>query len=126
MTDIVSQISAHCDESGIVCRCRYRILRGAGIEFFVRVGYRILRCRLGEDTEKKKGCDIGNALAADSCEGAGSVDTCTVTALDAVTAFAVPNPGCSSQGSRFFRVRLPGGLSRQADRPAYFGLANVT
>jgi len=40
-----------------------------------------------------KGCDIGYALAASSCEEADSVDACTVTALDATTAFAVPNPG---------------------------------
>ena len=42
---------------------------------------------------KGKGCDIGYALAASSCEGANSVEACTVTALDAITAFAVPNPG---------------------------------
>jgi hypothetical protein len=41
----------------------------------------------------RKGCDFGYALAADSCEGAASVDACTVTALGAITAFAVPNPG---------------------------------
>ncbi len=48
---------------------------------------------------KYKGCDIGYALAISSCEGANSVDACTVTALDAITAFAVPNPNCSSQKS---------------------------
>ena len=41
----------------------------------------------------RKGCDIGYALAVSSCEGVNSVDACTVTALDAITAFAVPNPG---------------------------------
>jgi len=41
----------------------------------------------------RKGCDIGYGLAANSCERVNSVDTCTVTALDAITAFAVPNPG---------------------------------
>jgi len=30
------------------------------------------------------------------------VDACTVTALDAITAFAVPNPADTSQCSRFF------------------------
>jgi hypothetical protein len=40
-----------------------------------------------------KGCDFGYALAANSCEGVTSVDACTVTALEAITAFAVPNPG---------------------------------
>jgi len=56
-------------------------------------------------TEKTgKGCGIGCALAIDSCEGVDSVDTRTVAAPDVITAFAIPNPGCSSQGSRFFRV----------------------
>src|SRR5271167_4607599 len=34
----------------------------------------------------------------------GSVETCTIAAPDAITAFAVPNPGGLSQGCRFFRV----------------------
>jgi len=52
--------------------------------------------------KNSKGCDIGYALAASSCEGANSVDACTVTALDAITAFAVPNPNCSSQSQSVF------------------------
>ena len=75
-----------------------------------------------EENRKGKGCDIGYALAANSCEGALSVDACTVTALDAITAFAVPNPNYSSQSSRFFRVRMPVRLPFQADHSAYFGL----
>ena len=47
----------------------------------------------------------------------------TVTALDAITAFAVPNPNCPSQGRRFFQVWLLFGLPRRADHSAYFGLA---
>ena len=43
--------------------------------------------------ENGKGCDIGYALAASFCEEADSVDACTVTALDVITAFAVPDPG---------------------------------
>ncbi len=43
--------------------------------------------------ENGKGCDFGYALAANSCEGVTGVDACTVTALDAITAFAVPDPG---------------------------------
>jgi hypothetical protein len=42
---------------------------------------------------KGKGCDFGYALADNSRERVPSVDACTVTALDAITAFAVPNPG---------------------------------
>jgi len=53
-----------------------------------------LRIRIGRNG---KGCDIGYAPAADSCERVNNVDTCTVAALDAITAFAVPNPNCSSQ-----------------------------
>jgi hypothetical protein len=74
---------------------------------------------------KGKGCDIGYALAISSCEGANSVEACTVTALDAITAFAVPNPNCSSQSRRFFQVWLLFGLPRRADHSAYFGLAKV-
>jgi len=74
---------------------------------------------------KGKGCDIGLALAISSCEGANSVETCTVTALDAITAFAVPNPNYSSQSGRFFRVWLLVGLPFRADHSAYIGLAKV-
>ena len=63
-------------------------------------------CGVGSN---RKGCDIGYGLAANSCEGVNSVDACTVTALDAITAFAVPNPDGTSQDSRFFRVWCPAG-----------------
>jgi len=49
----------------------------------------------------------------------------TVTALDAITAFAVPNPNCPSQSRRFFQVWLLFGLPRRADHSAYFGSAKV-
>ena len=49
-----------------------------------------------------KGCDIGYAPVISSCEEANSVDTCTVAALDVITAFAVPNPNCSSQSQSVF------------------------
>jgi hypothetical protein len=75
------------------------------------------------EEEGGKGCDIGYALAASSCEGAHNVDACTVTALDAITAFAVPNPNCSSQSRRFFRVRSPSRLPLPADHSVYFRLA---
>jgi hypothetical protein len=52
--------------------------------------------------ENGKGCDIGYVPAACSCERAYSVDPCTVAALDAITAFAVPNPNCSSQKQSVF------------------------
>ena len=64
--------------------------------------------------ENGKGCDIGYALATNSCEGVNDVDACTVAALDAITAFAVPNPNCSSQSQSVFsglvalRVAPPG------------------
>jgi hypothetical protein len=70
-----------------------------------------------------KGCDFGYALAIGSCERAHSVEACTVTALDAITAFAVPNPNYPSQGRRFFQVWLLIGSPRRADHSAYFGLA---
>ncbi len=55
-----------------------------------------------ERQKNSKGCDIGYALAISSGEEANSVDACTVTALDAITAFAVPNPNCSSQNQSVF------------------------
>jgi hypothetical protein len=73
---------------------------------------------------KEKGRDIGYALAIRSCERANSVESCTITALDVITAFAVLTPAESSQTSRIFRVRSPTELPRPADHPAYFGLAN--
>jgi hypothetical protein len=63
---------------------------------------RIIEEEGGKGKGKGKGCDIGYALAASSCEGAHSVDACTVTALDAITAFAVPDPNCSSQNQSVF------------------------
>ena len=51
------------------------------------------------------------------------MEACTVTALDAITAFAVPNPNCSSQSRRFLQVWLLFGLPRRTDHSAYFGLA---
>jgi hypothetical protein len=77
----------------------------------------------GKCRRNRKGCDIGYALATSSCEEANSVDACTVAALDAITAFAVPDPNFSSQISRFFRVWVLSGLPRLADHSAYFGLA---
>ena len=56
----------------------------------------ILRWKIG------KGCDIGYVPAMCSCERANSVDACTVAALDAITAFAVPNPGSCSQSQPVF------------------------
>jgi len=80
----------------------------------------------GNSTERKKGkgCDIGYALAASSCEGARGVEARTVTAFDAITAFAVPNPTCSSQSSRFFRVWRSDKLPCRTNHSAYFGLTN--
>jgi hypothetical protein len=54
------------------------------------------------------------------------VDACTVTALDATTAFAVPNPSYPSQGSRFFQVWKLIELPLRADHPAYFGLGKLS
>jgi len=43
-------------------------------------------------SEKDKGCDIGYALATSSCEGANSVETCTVTAFWCDHRFRGPKP----------------------------------
>jgi hypothetical protein len=52
------------------------------------------------------------------------VDASTVTALDVITAFAVPNPSGPSGGIRFFRVWLLFRLPCRADHPAYFRLGS--
>jgi|ERR1700722_4269755 hypothetical protein len=78
-----------------------------------------------EENKKGKGRDIGYALARSSCEGANRRGVCTITALDAITAFAVPNPNCPSLSSRFFRVWSFLRLPRRTDHPAYFGSANL-
>ena len=51
------------------------------------------------------------------------MDACTVTALDATTAFAVPNPGYTSQSSRFFQVWKFVESPLRTDHSVYFGLA---
>jgi len=43
------------------------------------------------------------------------MDARTVAALDVITAFAVPSPGCSSQGSRF-SFRFGGSMSYLFER----------
>jgi hypothetical protein len=53
-------------------------------------------------SENGKGCDIGYAPAINSCEGANRVDARTIAAHDAITAFADPNPNCSSQNQSVF------------------------
>jgi len=63
--------------------------------------------------QNRKDRDIGYALAIDSCEGVNNVDACTIAVLDAITAFAVPNPGYSSQNWPVFS-----GLAVSAGRPA--------
>ena len=68
--------------------------------------------------ENRKGRDIGYALATRSCEGANSVEACTVTAPDAITAFAVPNPSGTSQRRWIFRVWLSSGSLRQTESPS--------
>jgi hypothetical protein len=56
-----------------------------------------------EEDKNRKGCDIGYGLAASFCEEANSVDPCTVTALDVIAAFAVPNPnGLLAEAVGFF------------------------
>src|SRR5262245_33144331 len=80
---------------------------------------------VGLYTENSKGCDIGYALAASSCEGANSVDACTVTALDAITAFAVPNPNCSSQRQSVFSGLAARPVSLPSESPSLLRISNV-
>ena len=69
-----------------------------------------------------KGCDIGYALAANSCEGVNNVDACTVTALDATTAFAVPDPNLPLAGPvGFFGSGCSLDRSTEPGHSVYFG-----
>jgi len=77
-------------------------------------------------TVNSKGCDIGYALAASSCEGANNVDACTVTALDATTAFAVPYPDLPlAELVGFFGSGCSLDCSTEPGHPVYFGSATV-
>ena len=78
----------------------------------------------GRIEQKGKGCDIGYVLATGSCEKPIAWKHAPSQPLDAITAFAVPNPNCTSQRRRFFQVWLPSGLPRYADHSVYFGPAN--
>ena len=73
----------------------------------------------------EKGCDIGYALAVNSCEEAASVDACTVTALDAITAFAVPNPNCSSQSQSVFSGLVARPVTLSSRSPSLLRIGNV-
>ena len=75
--------------------------------------------------KKLKGCDIGYALAARSCEGAYGVEACTVTALDAITAFAVPNPNCSSQSQSAFSGLVARPVTRASESLSLLRIGNV-
>ena len=75
----------------------------------------------------RKGCDFGYALAADSCEGVNNVEACTVTALGAITAFAVPNPnGHLAAPSVFSGLEVQSGRPAEPITPAYFRPATFT
>ena len=79
-----------------------------------------------EESRNSKGCDIGYALAANSCEGVNNVDACTVTALDATTAFAVPDPNLLlAEPVGFFGSGCSLDRSTEPGHSVYFGSATV-
>jgi len=78
-----------------------------------------------KDRGNRKDRDIGYALAAHSCEGVNDVEACTIAVFDVITAFAVPNPGVTSQKRRFFRVRPSSESPRSSYHSAYFGSAAI-
>jgi len=85
-----------------------------------------LRRKGDEAGRNSKGCDIGYALAANSCEGVNNVDACTVTALDATTAFAVPDPNLPLAGPvGFFGSGYSLDRSTEPGHSVYFGSATV-
>ena len=81
---------------------------------------------LPKSATNSKGCDIGYALDASSCEGVNNVDACTVTALDAITAFAVPDPNLLlAEPVGFFGSGCSLDRSIEPDHSVYFGSATV-
>jgi hypothetical protein len=79
-----------------------------------------------ELAKNSKGCDIGYALAANSCEGVNNVDACTVTALDATTAFAVPYPDLPlAEFVGFFGSGYSADHSTEPGHSVYFGSATI-
>ena len=89
-------------------------------------GVRRLRVALAGVKQNSKGCDIGYALAANSCEGVNNVDACTVTALDATTAFAVPDPNLLlAEPVGFFGSGCSLDRSTEPGHSVYFGSATV-
>ena len=73
-----------------------------------------------------KGCDIGYAPTANSCEGVNSPDACTVTALDAITAFAVPDPNrFLAEPVGFFGSWRASNRFAAPDHSVYFGPATI-
>jgi len=121
---IVVPLERHLHRRELLFRLLRRsqiLLRGARDSWPSPVGLGVsLRRR---EQANREGCDIGYVLAANSCEGVGSVDACTIAAPDVITAFAVPSPDGTSQRCRFFRVWASAGSPRRANHPAYFGLA---
>jgi len=63
--------------------------------------------------EKEKGRDLGYALAASSCEGVNGVESCTITAFDVITAFAVLTPAAPRRAAGFFGSGRPPGYPGQ-------------
>src|ERR1039458_7606864 len=63
---------------------------------------------------KGKGCDIGYALAASSCEGAHSVDACTVAALRCNHRFCGSKPQLLLAGQLVFS----GSVARRVASPS--------
>ena len=53
------------------------------------------------------------------------MEACTVTALDAITAFAVPNPSCSSQSQPVFSGPAARPVSLPGKSPSLLRIGNV-
>jgi hypothetical protein len=74
-------------------------------------------------SRNRKGCNIGYALVANSCEGVNGVEQAPSQPLMRPLLSQFQTPTASREGCRFFRVWWPNELPRWADHPAYFGLA---
>jgi hypothetical protein len=74
--------------------------------------------------QKLKGCDIGYALAANSCEGVNDVEHAPSQPLMRSLLSQSQTPTAPRRAVGFFRFGCPSKLPWRADHPAYFGLTN--
>jgi hypothetical protein len=78
------------------------------------------------NVKSEKAVNLGYALAANSCERANSVESCTVTALWCDHCFRSSKPQRPfAKPFVFSGLAIPASRPAETDHPAYFGLATI-